>query len=61
MAKNSAQVIEYKDYDKNKVLNCPSCNWKGKPEGNIDLYEQLFDVTCPKCEQMILIVNYPKP
>ena len=59
MRKKAAKIIEYKDFDKNKTIECPGCGWKGKAEGNIDLYEKLFDVSCPKCEKMLLIVNYP--
>ena len=59
MTNTSAPIINYKDYDKHKVLECPECQWKGLPEGNIELFERLFDVTCPKCDKMLLIVNYP--
>lgn len=59
MPKNSAKIIEYKDFNKNKLIVCPKCNWKGTAEGNIEIYEQLFDVSCPKCDKMLLIVKYP--
>lgn len=59
MNKKSAPIIEYNEFDKNATLTCPSCNWQGKATGNIEIYERLFDVTCPKCDKILLIVNYP--
>ncbi len=59
MTKKSAKIIEYKDYNENKILKCPECGWKGTAKGNIEHYSHLFDVCCPKCDKMILIVNYP--
>ena len=59
MANKSAKMIEYKDYDENELLKCPACSWKGKAKDNIEYYSHLFDVSCPKCEKIILIVSYP--
>lgn len=60
MAKTSAKIIEYQDFDKNEIVKCPVCHWKGVAKDNIEYFEQLLDVTCPKCDKIILIVNYPK-
>jgi hypothetical protein len=59
MIKDPAKIIEYFDYNENTDLECPVCNWKGKPEGNIEYYDSLFDVTCPNCDKMLLVVGYP--
>jgi len=59
MSENPAKIIEYSDYDKNEILECPICHWKGKAEGHIEYYDDLFDVSCPNCDKMILVVSYP--
>ncbi len=53
--------IEYSDYDENILLECPICLWKGtsKESGMIGYYDDLFDVSCPNCDKMILVVSYP--
>ncbi len=53
------KIIKYKDYNKNLILECSACKWKGKPENNIEYYDDLFDVSCPNCGKMLLIVSYP--
>ena len=55
---SKTRMIKYKDYDKDAVLKCPTCSWEGKPEGNIEYYDTLFDVTCPNCDETLLIVSY---
>ena len=59
MCAKPAKIIEYEDYDEGVELVCPICNWKGLPEGNMEYYDDLFDVSCPNCDQMLLIVSYP--
>lgn len=59
MSENPAKIIEYSDYDENEILECPICHWKGKAEGHIEYYDDLFDVSCPNCDKMILVVSYP--
>ena len=55
-----AKIIEYREYDDTQQIDCPTCNWKGKAKsGEKEYYRDLFDVSCPKCDQMILIVSYP--
>ncbi len=56
----SARIVRYYDLDENEELTCPRCGWNGTAkEGDTELYRELFDVSCPKCEQMLLIVSYP--
>lgn len=59
MIKNPAGMIYCNDYDKEMVLECPVCGWKGKADdGGMDLFRGLFDVSCPICDKMLLIVSY---
>lgn len=59
MSEKPARIIEYSNYNENEILECPVCKWKGKAEGHIEYYDDLFDVTCPNCDKMILVVSYP--
>lgn len=61
MLAHPATIIEYQDYDENLSLTCPVCAWKGTPKENgwIEYHDDLFDVSCPKCEKMLLVVSYP--
>ncbi len=61
MASHPATVIEYADYDEDMALECPICHWKGTPKesGWIEHYSDLLDVSCPNCEKILLVVNYP--
>ena len=51
--------LSYWNYDKNAPLSCPSCGWRGRGAGNEELHSQLLDVTCPDCDEMLLIVSFP--
>lgn len=59
-ANHRARIIDYQNFDKDEVLECPVCGWKGTSEGHIEYYDDLFDVSCPLCEKMLLIVQYPR-
>lgn len=59
MMNHSAKIIEYHQYQENEILECPICHWHGTAEGHKEYYDDLFDVACPICDKMILIVNYP--
>jgi len=60
MSAHSADIIEYADYDENKKLKCPICNWQGSAkEGDRNTDSHFcMDVSCPICDKMILVVNY---
>lgn len=56
----SARVVTSKDYDEMGPLRCtrPDCKWEGLVrEGDKNFFEELFDVRCPKCDQMLIIVS----
>lgn len=59
MRKYPARHLNYYDYDENEILECPVCHWKGSSKNNTEIYDILLDVTCPTCDKMLLIVNYP--
>lgn len=57
--KHPAKIINYEDYDKNSLLKCDVCSWQGTSKENIEGHKDLFDVSCPECGKMLLIVGYP--
>lgn len=60
-ASSPTTITTYKDYKKNMGVECPVCFWKETMEegGTIVYYKELFDVSCPKCKKMLLVVEYP--
>jgi hypothetical protein len=53
-----AKPLGYYEYDENAQLTCWNCGWSGAArDGSKESYEELFDVSCPRCETMLLIVN----
>ena len=54
-------VLEWGDYNENIPLECPVCGWKGTPKSSeyIEYHDVLLDVSCPNCDKMLLIANYP--
>jgi DNA-directed RNA polymerase subunit RPC12/RpoP len=50
----------YEEYSKEMELVCPSCGWIGHAkDAESEEYKDLFDVSCPKCSKMLLVVPYP--
>lgn len=58
MAKTPAVIIEYSEYDRERELDCSVCGWHGLGQVNTDS-DFCLDVSCPNCNKMLLIVNYP--
>ncbi|TML00339.1 MAG: hypothetical protein E6G34_02310 [Actinobacteria bacterium] len=53
-----AKPLRYSEYDENAQLACWNCDWRGPArEGSRESYEELFDISCPRCETMLLIVS----
>jgi hypothetical protein len=47
-------------FDEAAPLACAACGWEGATkDGSMELFDELFDVSCPKCDQMLLVVSYP--
>jgi hypothetical protein len=48
------------DYDEAMPLQCDRCGWTGPASaGDKNFFDELFDISCPKCDAMLLIVPYP--
>ncbi len=56
---HGARYVAYWEYDPDAPLTCPDCGWSGSGAGSQELFEELFDVSCPQCDSMLLIVPYP--
>jgi len=55
-----AMLLEYYEYNAHERLTCPNCFWSGQAgDATLDHHEELFDVTCPRCEKMLLVVGHP--
>ena len=53
-------AASYWDYDDQAELTCPACGWRGRAkDADREHFSELFDVSCPACDQMLLIVSYP--
>jgi hypothetical protein len=49
----------YSDW-KTPILTCPQCGWTGTFEqGEVELYSELMDTSCPRCDTMLALVSYP--
>jgi hypothetical protein len=59
MVEHRARIIEYKEFKEEEILECSICHWKGTADGHKEYYDDLFDVSCPICDKMILVVSYP--
>jgi len=57
----SATVLtNYLDYKSDMPLNCPVCGWAGKADlAEREMHNDLFDISCPECSKMLLVVPYP--
>ena len=57
----SAKIVAYWDFDmhRDEPVTCPSCGWTGDAKDYKDFHSDLFDVCCPECDRMILIVPFP--
>ncbi|HMU28272.1 MAG TPA: hypothetical protein PKA65_12800 [Solirubrobacterales bacterium] len=54
----AAKQVKYYDYDRSEKVEC-RCGWSGQPGAYEDYFHELLDVTCPRCDRMLLIVPYP--
>jgi hypothetical protein len=59
MVADRARIIEYHDFKDDEILECPICHWRGTAKGHKEYYDDLFDVSCPICDKMLLVVSYP--
>lgn len=55
----AAKVLSYPQYDEDREIECPHCGWRGPAkDGRIELFDELFDVSCRDCGAMLLVVGY---
>ena len=57
-----ARVLDnyYTEFSEEMPLVCPKCHWTGPAkDGARGEYKDLFDVSCPKCSKMLLVVPFP--
>ncbi len=54
----AAKQIRYYAYRQIETVEC-ECGWSGPPGPHEDYFDALLDVTCPRCDTMLLIVPYP--
>jgi hypothetical protein len=56
----AAKLLEYYEYRKDEKLTCARCGWSGQAgEAPGELHRELFDVCCPVCDKMLLVVSHP--
>ena len=53
-------VNYYKEFSEEMPLVCPKCHWTGAAkDGDRGEHKDVFDVSCPKCSKMLLVVPFP--
>ena len=56
----AAKVLRYFQYDRAASLTCPQCGWVGPGSAaSTNMFKELFDVCCPRCDKMLRIVALP--
>jgi len=54
------KILRYYQYDAAQEISCSTCGWKGTgSQGAQHMFDELFDVRCPSCGTMLLIIGYP--
>jgi hypothetical protein len=50
----------YTDYSESMQLTCEKCGWSGPAnDAPMEMRNDLFDRSCPKCWEMLIIVPWP--
>lgn len=57
---HTPKVLRYYQYEATAPITCPVCGWRGSGEdADRGMFAELFDLSCPRCDQMLLVVGYP--
>lgn len=57
-----AKIFNWFDNWKTEILACSKCGWQGTIDmDNTGEFDQLPDFRCPKCNEMLAIINFPTP
>ena len=59
---NPARIYRYYDDEwRSGRFTCPECAWTGtrREMSGPNMFSDLADYECPRCEKMLLIVGYP--
>ncbi|MBN8868256.1 MAG: hypothetical protein J0H66_00075 [Solirubrobacterales bacterium] len=54
----AARHLNYYEYDRDATIEC-SCGWSGRCSAGEDFFREVLDVTCPRCDTMLMVVAYP--
>lgn len=56
----STPRLGYYDFKDEDRLICPRCGWAGPvKDGDTELFEELLQVSCPRCDKHLLLASYP--
>lgn len=51
--------LGYYQYDADSVLTCPDCSWQGRAGDHHTVHDELLDIRCPDCDELLAVVVYP--
>lgn len=57
--RRTAKVVEYYYYKRDEPLSCWHCGWSGIQTETGELYHDLFEVNCPRCWTILVVVELP--
>jgi hypothetical protein len=54
-----AQIVRHDDYNREMVVAWVACHWVGPAgEAFINVFHEVFDLTCPRRDTMLLVVPF---
>ena len=56
----SASHLTYYAFEETAPRTCHGCGWTATgAEADKNSFDELFDLRCPRCERLLVIVSYP--
>ena len=52
-----SRTVAFWSFDPDMEVTCPNCGWSGN--GAVNYFDELMDVRCQHCDNIILLVPYP--